>query len=72
MVDMGGVHGTQTFYPHGRNLRELMEDGEIVAIPDVQQGIVYKRPVNCSPVELAAQLTAEEAAIITAAWNENL
>ncbi len=49
-----------------------MEDGNDFAIPNAQEGIVYKRPVNCSPVELAAQLTVEEAAIITAAWNENL
>lgn len=34
LVDMGNVHGKRSFYTHGRSIRELMEDGELVAIPD--------------------------------------
>lgn len=72
VVDMGIVHGKKSFYTHGRSIRELMEDGELVAIPDKRQGVVYKRTASCSPVERAAQLTIDEAAIITAAWNAEL
>lgn len=72
MIDMGTVHGQKVFYTHGRSIRELMEDGEIIAIPDAVQGVVYKRTEACSTVELAAQLTVNEAAIITAAWNAKI
>lgn len=72
MIDMGHHHGEHVYYTGGRSLAELVQDGEIIAIPDPTQGIVYKRPVNCTPVELAARLTVEEAKRITEEWNKRL
>lgn len=72
LIDMGKVKGEQVWYTGGKSLAELMEAGEIAAIPDTEQGIVYKRTVNCTPVELAAKLTVEEAKRITEEWNSKL
>lgn len=72
LIDMGNHHGEQVFYTGGSSLSELMEAGEIVAIPDEDQGIVYKRTVNCSSVEIAAKLSVKEATEITEEWNKKL
>jgi hypothetical protein len=71
ITDMGIAHGTRTFLVTGNpTWGDLIREGIIIAIPDLAEGIVYKRPENCSPVELAAKLTIEKAAAITAAWNK--
>jgi hypothetical protein len=70
MFDLGNVHGDHLFMTGGRSLAELMEAGEVVAIPDAAEGIIYKRPENCTPLELAAQLTVDEAKWITEEWNK--
>lgn len=49
-----------------------MEQSLLVAIPDREEGIVYKRTENCSSLELMAKLSIEEAAAITASWNAGL
>lgn len=72
MIDMGNAHGEHVFFTGGRSLAELVEAGEIIAIPDTTEGIIYKRPENCTPLELAAQLTVDEAKQITAEWNSKL
>ena len=72
MIDMGMVKGERVFYTGGRSLRELMEDGEVLAIPDAETGIIYKRPESCSEIERRAALTVEEARAITEGWNANL
>lgn len=72
LIDMGDHHGQRTFYTGGRSLAELMQDGEVVAIPDPDEGIIYKRPANCTSVELAAKLSVEEARQITAEWNRGV
>lgn len=72
LIDMGKHHGERVFYTNKSSLAELLQAGEIVAIPDTTQGIVYKRTENCSPVEMASQLSLEEAKKITDEWNEKL
>lgn len=72
MIDMGNVRGERIYYTAGRSLVELVDAGEVVAIPDPDQGIVYKRPENCTPVEMAAKLTVEEAKRITEEWNRKI
>lgn len=73
LIDMGNVHGQHLIYNPGcKSIEELMRDGEIIAIPDTDEGIAYKRPVNCTPLELAAQLTVEEAKRITEEWNARI
>lgn len=72
MIDLGNVRGQRVFYTQGRSLADLIRDGEVVALPDAEQGIIYKRPENCTPVELAAKLTVDEAAAITAKWNADI
>jgi hypothetical protein len=72
MIDLGNVHGQRTFYTAGRSLAELVEAGEVVAIPDPHEGIIYKRPDICTPLEMAAKLTVDEALRITEEWNSRL
>lgn len=72
LIDMGSVRGEHVFLTGGRSLAELLADGAIVAIPDDAQGIVYKRPETCTPVELAARLTVDEARRLTDEWNSKI
>lgn len=69
MLDMGKYKGVQLWAPQGKSIRELMEDGEIVAIPDPETGMVFKRTERCTPLELMAALTIEEAKEIEAKRN---
>jgi len=70
MIDMGMHHGQRVFYTGGRSLKELIEGGEILAIPDPQTGIVFKRLVNCSEVERAAAFSVDEAERFITEWNK--
>lgn len=73
MIDMGKTRdGKQLWYTGGRSIAELMRDGEIVALPDTEEGIAYKRPERCTPLELAAQYTVEEARRVIERWNAEL
>lgn len=72
MIDLGIAHGKHVFYTGNHSLAELVEAGEVVAIPDAAEGIIYKRPQNCTPVELAARLSVDEARRITEEWNSKL
>lgn len=73
IINMGQAHGKRTFHVTGNpTWGDLIREGIIIAIPDRTEGIIYKRPENCTPVELAAKLTVEECAAITAAWNARL
>lgn len=67
MIDMGKHKGTQIWYTGGRSLAELIQDGEIAAVPDSEVGIAFKRVDNCTPLELEAQFTLEELRAIKAA-----
>lgn len=72
MIDMGMIDGKHVFYGGGRSIIELMRDGEIVAIPDANDGIAYKRTERCSALELAAAYTVEEARKVTDEWNSRI
>lgn len=72
MIDLGTVRGQRVYYTGNRSLAELMQAGEVVAIPDANEGIIYRRPETCTPVELAARLTVEEARRITAERRGNV
>jgi hypothetical protein len=73
ITDMGSVHGSRVFHVSGTpTWGDLIREGIIIAIPDAEEGIIYKRPENCTLVELAAKLTVDEAAAITAAWNADI
>lgn len=72
MINLGIAHGHHLFYTAGRSLAELVEASEVVAIPDSTDGIIYKRPENCTPLELAARLTVDEAKRITEEWNSKI
>ena len=69
MLDMGKHKGIQLWAPQGKSIRELMEEGEIVAIPDPETGMIFKRTARCTPIELMAALTVEEAKEIEAKRN---
>lgn len=60
MIDMGKHHGEQVWYTEGRSIKQLIEDGEIVALPDSEDAIVFKRKERCTPLELMAAFTLEE------------
>ncbi len=64
MLDMGKHKGVQLWAPQGKSIRELMEAGEIVALPDPETGMIFKRTARCTPLELMAALTIEEAKAI--------
>ena len=73
MIDMGKTRdGKQLWYTGGRSLEELILDGEILAIPDAEEIIAYKRVERCTPLEKAAAYTIEEAKRIIAEHNANL
>ena len=70
ITDMGDVKGEHVFHVSGNpTWGDLIREGIIIAIPDSAEGIIYKRREKCTPVEIMAALTVEEAAAITAAWN---
>lgn len=66
MLDMGKHKGIQLWATEGKSIQELMETGEIVAIPDPETGMIFKRTARCTPLELMAALTIEEATEIEA------
>lgn len=60
MIDMGVVKGERVFYTGGRSIRELMIAGELIAIPDAETGVVFKRIERATELERMAALTIEE------------
>lgn len=70
-IDMGMHHGARTFYvPGNRSIRELIEAGELVAIPDPGIGVVFKRTDNATALERLAALTIAEVQEIERKRNE--
>ena len=73
MIDMGIHHGKHIFYvPSHKSYGEMIRDGDILAIPDPVQGIIYKRPERCTEIEKRAALTLEEATKFTEEWNKRI
>lgn len=60
MIDMGLHKGQRVFYTEGKSLADLISEGQIFAVPDRENGIVFKRAVNCSELEKAAAFSLEE------------
>ncbi len=69
MLDMGKHKGIQLWATGGKSIQELMESGEVVALPDPETGMIFKRTARCTPLELMAALTVEEAKEIEAKRN---
>jgi hypothetical protein len=59
MIDMGIVHGERVFYTGGRSLAQLIQDGEVCAVP-TDEGLAFKRTEICTPLELEAKCTLDE------------
>lgn len=59
MIDLGTVRGQRTWYTGGRSLAQLIEAGEVCAIP-TPTGLAFKRREICTPIELAAAYTLAE------------
>jgi hypothetical protein len=72
MIDLGNVHGKRLFYTGGRSFEELMRDGEILALPDPETGLCFKRTETCTALEKQAAYTIEEAKKFIEEWNKKL
>lgn len=72
MLDMGKYKGTQLWYTGGRSLAELMEAGEVFAIPDPETGLAFKRAESCTTLEKQAAYTVEEAKAFIEKWNAKI
>lgn len=72
MIDMGNHKGERVFYVGDKSVAELIQEGAILAIPDTENGIIYKRPERCTELEKMAAFTLEEAAAFTEQWNKKL
>lgn len=70
MIDMGMYKGERVFYTGNRTIRQLMEDGELIAIPDPVTGCVFKRTERATALERLAALTIEEVQEIERKRNE--
>lgn len=70
MIDMGIVKGERVWYTGGRSLAQLIEDGEVCAIP-TDEGVAFKRRETCTELELQAAYTLEEVRAFAAENNES-
>lgn len=61
MIDMGIIQGKQVFYTGNRSIEELVEAGELMALPDTETGVCFKRTERCTPLEKLAAYTVDEA-----------
>lgn len=60
MIDMGNHKGQHLFYTGDRSIAELIEAGEIIAIPDPIDIIIFKRAERATPIEKQAAYTLAE------------
>lgn len=63
MIDMGKYKGKVQVWsvgPRPKSLAELIEEGEIVAIPDPEHGIAYKRTAVATDLEKSAAYSVDE------------
>ena len=72
MIDMGEVDGKRLFYTGGRSFEELILAGEVLAIPDAETGLVFKRTERCTPLEKMAAFSVDEAKAFIAEWNARI
>lgn len=59
MIDLGNVHGKRLFYTGNRTFLELLEAGEITALPD-GDWIMFKRTEILTQLERQAAFTIDE------------
>jgi len=64
MIDMGIIQGKRVFYTGNRSLAELIEAGEVMALPDPETSVCFKRTERCTPLEKLAAYTVDEAKAI--------
>lgn len=72
MIDMGDHKGEHVFYVGNKSFAELIQEGAILAIPDTENGIIFKRPERCTALEKLAAFTLEEAAAFVKQWNDGI
>ena len=72
MIDMGMHHGEHVFFVGNKSYGELIQEGLILAIPDPERGIIFKRATRCTEVEKLAAFTLEEAAAFIEKWNKEM
>lgn len=61
MIDMGKYKGeTQIWYTGNKSMLELIEEGQIIAIPDPVEGIIFKRTGRCTDLERQAAFSVAE------------
>lgn len=72
MIDMGIIDGKRVWYPGGKSLMELIDIGEVVALPDMDDGVAFKRRERCTPLELQAAYTPEEIRRMARAQGQNV
>jgi len=70
MIDMGIVKGKHVFYTGNRSLAQLIEAGEVLAIPE-GDGIVFKRSEIVTPLERQAAYTLAEVYAFSVKHGEN-
>lgn len=70
MIDLGIVHGERVFYTGGRSLAQLIQDGEVCAVP-TDEGLSFKRTEICTELELQAAYTLEEVRAFAAKYGES-
>lgn len=71
MIDMGMHKGKHLWYTGNRSLAELIQAGEILAVPYPVDGIVFKRTENCSDLERMGAYSLEELRAIAAQQKED-
>lgn len=60
MIDMGMIDGKQIFYTGDKSLMELIDSGDVVAIPDAEDGMAFKRSERLTPLERLAAYTPDD------------
>lgn len=66
MIDMGKYKGKTQLYLTQKSFAEMIRDGEICAIPDQIEGIIFKRAERCTELEKKASFTLDELLAIKA------
>lgn len=72
MIDMGIIDGKRIFYTGNKSLMELIDSGELIAIPDVEDGMALKRRECVTPLELQAAYTPDEIRQMAWAHGQNV
>lgn len=69
LIDLGIVKGQRLFYTGNRSLAQLIEAGEVCAIPTLE-GVMFKRREICTELERQAAYTLAEVRAIAAEMDD--